>query len=212
MLKYLITGTARGGTGFMCELFNSNGISCTHEKVFRIANHGLSYYDAATASASRDAESSWLVAPFVNKLVQCNPHLKVVQVVRDPIKVIQSFINLEFFTGDNPAYVRPKQLIWDYTGRVDNDIDACINYIIQWYSFMDKIPEKVVVNIDDIDYNVLSELVGFDLKPLDRVINAKTHAKSVHYSREEVFEKVSKSTKYLLLKTLAKANNIILEV
>ena len=77
---------------------------------------------------------------------------------------------------------------------------------------MDKIPEKVVVNLDDIDYNTLSELVGFELQPLVRVINDKSHAKRIHYSREEVFEKVSNSAKYLLLKTLAEANDIILEV
>lgn len=213
VLKYLITGTARSGTGFMAELFNSNGIPCTHEKVFRVANHTLpEYYNVTGRVRNKTAESSWLAAPFVEELVQLRPQLKVVQVVRDPIKVIQSFLDLEFFSSKANTFKGPKKIIAGYTGRNHNDVDACIAYILKWYSFMDKIPEKVVVNLDDMDYNSLSELVGIEIKPLDRVINDKSHAKRKHHSREEVFEKVSKSAKYFMLKDLAAANNIILEV
>ena len=140
------------------------------------------------------------------------PHLKVIQVVRDPIKTIKSFMDMEFFTSrDRVAeYVGPRKLMTRYIGSGQQDIEACIDYLVAWYEFLAEIPEKVVVNVDDMDYNALSELMGRRITPLTKVVNDKSTWKRLDYNPDVLLERVELSPKYLRLKELAEANQLTL--
>ena len=97
-LRYLITGTGRCGTGYMAQVLRSAGIKCGHEDVFGLG--GLEY--ARQVMGDWEAESSWLAAPFLDDPLL--EEVTVVHLVRDPKKVIDSWLGLGYLQGDSPVY------------------------------------------------------------------------------------------------------------
>lgn len=127
-LKYIITGTGRCGTVFMARLLTSVGLPCGHETIFDsdgldsaknrltgLMPLGISRISLMEYQTSKDqwitlpdwssdlseivADSSYMAAPFLSEF-----DAKVVQVTRNPIKVIDSFVNhLYYFSGKSPT-------------------------------------------------------------------------------------------------------------
>lgn len=125
-LKYLIAGTGRCGTVYMARLLTSLGIHCGHESIFdwkgyRWAEMKLKGEEPLECSESSSmnmidgkwipeppwvdvdqivAESSYMSVPFLD-----DPILKdvpVIHVVRNPVRVINSFCNyLGYFQSEN---------------------------------------------------------------------------------------------------------------
>ena len=128
-LKYIITGTGRCGTVYMARLLTSVGIPCGHETIFdnlgigaaqmKIAGlspMGISRISLMEYQAAKDqwvsvpdwsgdlknivADSSYMAAPYLEQF----PNAKIVQVTRNPIKVIDSFVNhLDYFFHHYPT-------------------------------------------------------------------------------------------------------------
>lgn len=95
MLKYLITSTARSGTGYMAQALTSAGVPCGHEAIF--SHGGL---EEAQQSLKKHpelvAESSWLAMPYLGA-----PLLKeagIIHLVRHPVKTIESILRVKMFS------------------------------------------------------------------------------------------------------------------
>lgn len=125
-LKYLITGTGRCGTVYMARFLTSLGIHCGHESIFDWRGYrwaemklkGGEPLECSTASTMSlidgkwvpellwidvskiMAESSYMAVPFLG-----DPIIKdvpVIHVVRNPIRVINSFCNyIGYFQSGN---------------------------------------------------------------------------------------------------------------
>lgn len=128
-LKYIVTGTGRCGTVYMARLLTSVGVPCGHETIFdnlgfeaaQMKLAGLSpmcvsHISLMEYQTTKDqwvsvpdwsgdlkeivADSSYMAAPFLDQF----PNAKVVQVTRNPIKVIDSFVNhLDYFFCHYPT-------------------------------------------------------------------------------------------------------------
>lgn len=106
-LEVLVTGVGRSGTGFMAKLLTMNGVECGHESVFGVngvtRNGGLIWHPN-----DRPSESSWLAAPLVQDLYHnfgyVDENTKIIHVVRNPYKVVQSIwgIGTLDLTDENP--------------------------------------------------------------------------------------------------------------
>lgn len=124
-LNYIVTGCGRSGTVFLARLLTSIGIPCGHESIFDYngldaAKRRLSGEEQASLSfvsiydkpnnkiidphvnpALIEADSSYLSAPYLNDELFSNT--KIIHVVRNPIKVVNSFTNYMHYFA-NPSH------------------------------------------------------------------------------------------------------------
>jgi hypothetical protein len=202
MLQYLIVGTGRSGTGFMASLFNNNKLRCGHETILNEKNHGPKQYLKAIKKTNLIAESSWMAVPFLHRIVKQYPNTKLIQITRNPIKIIKSFKEIGFYTRSSPWLEIVKKYV-----TVDNDIDSTIRYILKWYELIEKHENRLILNIDDLDYDALSAYTGKKINSLNIIVNPKTKEKTKIYSYSEIQEMVSKSELYPELSDLAHKYN-----
>lgn len=127
-LKYIVTGTGRCGTVYMAKLLTSLGIPCGHETIFdydgidaaktRIlepVSLSISHLSSIEYIPEKDqfvsseswlenindivADSSYMAAPFLSEF-----NAKIIHVIRNPIRVINSFTNhLDYFEKKEPT-------------------------------------------------------------------------------------------------------------
>jgi hypothetical protein len=112
-LDFIITGTGRCGTLYSSNLFTTLGIPCSHEAIFTpkgfnwalkvmsgekaLENSVISKEEKIKCDGSSiRAESSYMAAPFIKYF----PHSSIIHVIRNPIKVVSSFINMGFFSKE----------------------------------------------------------------------------------------------------------------
>ena len=164
-MKYLVTGTGRCGTVFVARFLTSVGIPCGHESIFdwrgyrwaekRLAGEEpleLSLVSKAKYDGKEwkdidgwinlnemQAESSYMSAPFLNEeLLQGVP---VIHVVRNPIKVVNSFCNYIDYFKDGKGTNSYEQLIYRYLPELKKDMPqydrACL-YYIRWNQMIEK--------------------------------------------------------------------------
>lgn len=99
MIKYIVTGAARSGTGYVAQVLKSAGMPCGHEAIF--SHGGL---DSAKLAVLQHpallVDSSWLAAPFL--VDEWLEGVTVIQVVRDPRKAVESILRVKAFIEDNP--------------------------------------------------------------------------------------------------------------
>ncbi len=90
--KFLITGCARSGTGYIATLLTALGIPCGHERVFCPTHlrkgEDLLWPDQVWG------ESSWLAAPYIDALPL---DLPVLHQVREPTAFVRSKVRTRFF-------------------------------------------------------------------------------------------------------------------
>jgi len=90
-MEFLFVGTCRGGTAYVSKVLQSCGLNAGHESVFtrspvEVGGPNWEYYDA---------DVSWLA---YSDIMTNDYGLKIVRVVRDPMAVIRSIINLRLHT------------------------------------------------------------------------------------------------------------------
>lgn len=168
-LQYLITGTGRCGTVFMARLLTTLGIPCGHESVFDfeglesakailndvkdikisdISQKKLNGYDLVPDDQwfVKDivAESSYMAAPFLNDEIL--KETKIIHVVRNPIKVVSSFVNhIDYFAGPQPGVnffnQRYEGFIYSHIPELTTPMTqyerACL-YYIRWNEMIEK--------------------------------------------------------------------------
>lgn len=174
-MKYLIIGTGRSGTGFMSKLLTQNDIPCGHEEVCGYPIK-IEDYLKNIKSSEYVAESSWLPVPYLEQIKAKYPKLRYIHITRDPIKIVKSFYEIEYFSDERKDMSNNKlvESFCDTYGLTP--IDAAMKYYICWYKEIERVlpeDERLILDIDNFDYAALGELVGKDITPLDQVVNLK---------------------------------------
>lgn len=110
-LKCIVTGTGRCGTMFMSKFLSSAKINCGHELIFtnegiETARTNLKIYEGV------EGESSYMAAPFLKEdiLQDC----KIIHLVREPMKVINSFVVAFCYFLSHKLDCQPEQPYWTY--------------------------------------------------------------------------------------------------
>jgi hypothetical protein len=85
-IDFIITGAPRSGTSYIARILSYLGIECGHESMF---NPWEIRYEQIRFDARKWGDSSWLAAPFLEKLPRVT---KVFHIVRDPLETINSII------------------------------------------------------------------------------------------------------------------------
>lgn len=158
-MKLVITGSARSGTGFICQVLRGVGVTCGHEQVFhpktRVANW-----------ASYQADASWLAVPHLRGIRASGAY--VVHQVRDPIAVLRSLCGLELFSKARPEEDPYLQAMWRFDKAIfafDDPLRRAMSYWIRW-TMAAHAQADVTCRIEDLDAKVLQELcaeVGVDV-------------------------------------------------
>jgi hypothetical protein len=112
-LQYLVVGTGRSGTVYVAKLLTAAGFPCSHERIFtggdpaeaaRILEAGGKNSECSTHfglefAGPPVAESSYMAVPFLEH--EALRHCSLIHVVRDPLKVLRSFLNNILFFREN---------------------------------------------------------------------------------------------------------------
>lgn len=91
-IKYVVVSTPRSATGWTSQVLCAMGLKCGHEKHF---THDQQLYESEIESDCTWGDSSWLAAPFLDKLP---PSTMVLHQVRDPCATIASLVGLAHFS------------------------------------------------------------------------------------------------------------------
>ena len=198
MVEYLIIGTGRSGTGFMSKLLTNNGISCGHETLFGLQN--VKDFGMLLKTTTLKADSSWLSVPHIKEI---NKDIKYIHIIRNPIDVIKSFIELNLFCDESSPYIK---FIGKYCDlNYNQPIDKVISYYVKWFKMIESNDiNKLSINLENIDYEKLSIFVGKELIELEEKVNTKTDSKIFLANREEIHNRIKKSSLYNELKELSK--------
>jgi len=172
-LNYVVVGTGRCGTVYMARLLTSMGIPCGHECCFDW--RGLDYAKAKLSGAIpihtsecsqyqyKDgahypiakwldetkivAESSYLASPYLQS--DCFKNTKVIHVVRNPVKVVNSFIKfLEYFQNRHPALWQPAKryetFIFSHCTDLYFDMtqeERAALFVVRWNRMIEKLSQ-----------------------------------------------------------------------
>ena len=91
--KFLILATPRSGTGYAAQALSVLGLPCGHERYF-----GLETRREAFLESTDDwGDSSWLAVPFIDQLPDT---IALFHLVRNPLKVIRSLVEIQMFDLD----------------------------------------------------------------------------------------------------------------
>lgn len=189
-LKLIATGTGRCGTVGIAKILSHAGIFCGHEAIFdcqglegakeRLAgikpillsevsklasveeeNLGMTWFkhEDPTATIEIVADSSYMAAPFLDQI----DNVKIVHVVREPIKVINSFVGgFNYFKKKTPIASKPyHDFIYSFFPELKEDMDplsrAALYYIL-WNTMIEeksKNKEYLLYRIEDTGRNKL---------------------------------------------------------
>lgn len=115
--EFVVVGTGRCGTGYAARVLSEGGISCGHEEIYRL--------DGVHPSRHLRGDASWLAAPLLAHFQGVVLHL-----VRNPISVVQSFLQLGFFRAETHDIYK------DYAARFfsfsEDEVDNAIRWYIEW--------------------------------------------------------------------------------
>jgi hypothetical protein len=162
--KYLVTGTGRSGTVFMARFLTASGFPCGHETFFDY--HGLEMaacrmWGQAPLKLSEVSQTKWTAEgirvipewlPDISKVVAESSYMAapflidamfddttILHVVRDPIKVINSFCQYLGYFGDNPSVY--EQFIYRHVLDVASEqspIARAARYYVLWNDMIER--------------------------------------------------------------------------
>ncbi len=171
-LRYIVVGTGRCGTVFIAKLLSSIGIPCTHEAIFlydgmdaalrRLNNQepleisevaklasqydedkGIGWFKSPNDAANIMAESSYMAAPFLDH--PCFENVGIIHVVREPMKVINSFVEGFGYFSEEPALEHRKyhEFIYNFLPELRDKsltpIDRAALYWCNWNQMIERL-------------------------------------------------------------------------
>lgn len=183
-LKYVITGTGRCGTVYSARLLTSLGIPCGHECCFdwrgldyaKVKLEGFKPMETSEISKVEwknnnfqsipswidesfiEAESSYMAAPFLDD--DYLKDTKFIHVIRDPIKVLNSFTRyLNYFEDHTPSKIPNRRKyesfifyhLHELYQPMSQDERAAL-YICRWNKMIEhklKDKEHIVYRVED---------------------------------------------------------------
>ena len=69
------------------------------------------------------------------------------------------------------------------------------------------IKNKIFLQLENIDYDLLSSTLGVEIKPMNKVINDKKNKKRITLNRKDVKQQIENSSRFLELKEIVKKYN-----
>jgi hypothetical protein len=159
-LKYIVTGTGRSGSVYLAKLLTSLGIPCGHECCFDWRGwdlaqkrlNGLESFEISHVSLTNSknqsipkwvdedqiiADSSYMAAPFLNKL----ENVKIIHIVRNPIKVVHSFVNDFYYFKEKYPSNKYEEFIYEHRPeltQIMSQEERAIQYYISWNRMIEK--------------------------------------------------------------------------
>ena len=176
-LKYIIASTGRSGTVYMARLLTSVGVPCGHESIFTwqgiekaknilCDSHkpnlsytsSMDFVDGIWIPKEKwlenideiEAESSYMAVPFLSD--ECLKDTKIIHVVRNPIKVINSFCNhIGYFKEKTPQNIY-EEFIYSFLPELKEEMsyyERSSLYYIRWNQLIEKANPDLFHRIED---------------------------------------------------------------
>ena len=206
-LEYLVTGTGRCGTVFMARFLTSLGVPCGHEAIFdwrgyRWAEKRLKGEEPVECSSASSlslvngkwiaespwvdaseivAESSYLAAPFLDDPIL--EDVPIIHVVRNPIRVINSFCNYLGYFQEREGTNSYEQMIYRHFPELKLNMtqyDRAALFYILWNGLIDS-KESFFHRIED-DTDTLLEFL---------------HKQGPHYSNTQINSQAQPGKRFL---------------
>lgn len=183
----LIVGTGRCGTGYIAKCLNSSGYPRGHEGIF---NH----FDESIVSnnfkrSSLVADSAWPAAAFLGR-PWLSDSIKIVHLVRNPIDVIKSFWEINFFSKDR-VNKNLNQIVYRNTNispYFQHRLSSSVKHYFYWNSLIETRLEScnnpyIFTRLEDIvssegERERLCGFLGLNLNFPSEKINEKNDFKS----------------------------------
>lgn len=187
-LKFIITGTGRCGTTFVAKMLTKLNIPCGHECVFDFeseqiifnkllhpefrklsfcSTHNLEKYQENNDYEELEywvnpeetiADSSYMAAPYLNMSILNDT--KIIHLIRNPIKVISSFVkSLNYFKENFPNNSWEEKIfqVLPELKKINNQIERTCYYYTNWNNLIEKKSinnKKIVCKIENIENNI----------------------------------------------------------
>lgn len=210
-LKYLVVGTGRCGTVYMARMFTTWGVPCGHESIFdwqglekakqrlngevdvRLSHTSVTEHDTvANVSHSIEpwlknpkeieADSSYMAAPFLREDILA--HTKVIHLVRNPIRVVNSFCNyLYYFKHTQPLNAYEKNIYSHIPELTDSHsvYDRGCLYYVKWNQIIEDSNPDFFHRAED-DPKALMDFLGATGEPFpDTKVNTYKRPKSENF-------------------------------
>jgi hypothetical protein len=135
------------------------------------------------------AEASWAAAPFLDA-DWLRPDIKVIHLTRNPISVIKSFHDINFFSSDR-ADKRLNQVVYrnsSIRAETQDRLASAVTHYYEWNALIRTVLERrgghsIVVKLEDLTsggdaVDSLSSFIGTEFRRAEGVINPKTGEKA----------------------------------
>lgn len=201
-IKFLVVACPRSGTFYISNLLKANSVNCGHEDIF--SEYIFDYFFYGRAKPKYEADSSFLAAPCLSEMD--NYSIKVIHIVRNPLKVITSLMDLNFFsdsrTNDkhHQLFLRIIKNNLPKINIYNQEIDKCVYFYLQWNKMIEK-NKKVLMSktfrIEDLKdgSDELKKFLGlrdfhFPSNENLELFNNKAHEKSQNrkYNIEDIHD------------------------
>lgn len=156
--RWIFTGTGRCGTGYVSKVLQSAGIRCGHEGVFNRA--GWEHAAHLMRYGHWEADSSWLAAPWLPRIREEFPDVRIIHLVRHPRDVIADWLANGVFTGEFGPWLRWAMRFLPL-GPVEDQLDAAAWYFCEWTRLVEKSRIDFRWRVED-DPRGLLDVLGID--------------------------------------------------
>lgn len=171
-MRFVVTGTGRSGTGYASTVFTTAGIRCGHEEWFNYRagvrdlqamprNRRVSRLASPALRVRRRrlpiaGDASWMAVPRL-------PGFRgtVFLQLRHPLKVIQSLVDMRFFT-DAARYVPYRRFAAMYFDILGDDLLDAMRWWVEWNAAAASYADLTyqVERIDAELFSSMLEMVG----------------------------------------------------
>ena len=175
---FVVTGCSRSGTSYMAKILSALAISCGHEQLFNIYRVSALRYPAGhfPEFASRQGDSSFLAAPFLDKL----PSGSVVfHQVRHPLAVIRSHMGIRFFAEPYEPSIYLADCHLDFLKflerhcpgifKLETEVSRTMRYWVLWNTLVERAEENP--SLKYLRYQVET----LNTRLLKQIVNALGH-------------------------------------
>lgn len=192
-LDYIFTGCPRSGTRTIAKIITSLGLPCSHELFF-----GMPGINWTPEKGEIKAESSWLAVPNLERILKENPKTKIIYIIRDPIKVLNSMIADGAMDGLLGATIHNfwKIIVMPELLRAKG-MDRYLLFMINWF-YAAQLYKVPIYKLEDIVKDPVSwaKEIGITPKKGSKVFKGKAneHHDNKKYFTLEQFKKMNCDT------------------
>lgn len=136
MPRLVVTGCARSGTQYTAQVLQNLGLRCGHEKVYLHSDE----LDFEKRWEDRDADISWLAAPYLNELPKDSV---VLHLLRDPLKVVTCLVSHKLLTSDEQSTYFMRRHVKEISEG--SDLERAVWYVLRWNQLIEGVDKKRII-------------------------------------------------------------------